>query len=359
MQTMAADSWHNPAMRCSPTAPTHPWIDGHLDLAYIAMRGGDVDRAPAPGEARCVSLPALRSGRVRLILATLFVERGPEGRGMPWGYDGEAPDSARAAALRQLEWYEELERRGRARIIRTRDDLDALMGAGRESPLGLVLLMEGADPVRSADDVAFWHARGVRVIGLTWALGSRWAGGNATGGALRDGAEGVIRAMDALGIVHDASHLSDESFDGLLAVTRARVIASHSNARALLRAPTPPARPDRHLTDRQMRLIANRGGIIGLNLYGRFLASGRDATLHDAVAHLQRVASVAGRATCVLGSDFDGGFGPDQVPEGVRGPDQLDALTTALASSGWSARERESFAWRGWHDLLRDALPRA
>ena len=344
-------------MQSPPAAAPRAWVDGHVDLAYIALRGGDVEREPAPAEPRCVSLPAMRTGRVRVILATIFTERGPEGRGMPWGYDGSEPDSARPAALAQLEWYEALERRGLARIIRTRADLGALMRAGADAPLGLVLLMEGADPVSNAADVAFWHARGVRVIGLTWALGSRWAGGNATGGSLPDGAHDVISAMDALGIVHDASHLSDESFDGLLSATRARVIASHSNARALLRAPAPPARPDRHLTDRQMRIIANRGGIIGLNLYGRFLASGRDATLDDAVAHVQHVASIAGRATCVLGSDFDGGFGPDQVPAGVRGPHELDALTSALASRGWSASERDSFAWRAWHDLLQDALP--
>lgn len=340
-------------------APAHPWIDGHVDLAYIALGGGDITRRPAPSEPRCVSLPAMRAGRVRLILATIFVERGPEGRGRPWGYEGDVPDTAREPALRQLEWYEQLERSGQARIIRTRGDLDAVMHAGVDAPLGLVLLMEGADPIRDPDDVAFWHARGVRAIGLTWALGSRWAGGNATGGPLAAGAEDVIRAIDALGIVHDASHLSDESFEGLMSTTRARVIASHSNARALLRAPAPPARPDRHLTDRQMRIIAARGGVIGLNLYGKFLASGREPTVADAVAHVQRVASVAGRATCVLGSDFDGGFGPDQVPAGIRGPDQLDALTGALASCGWSPAERESFAWRAWHDLLREALPRA
>lgn len=300
----------------------------------------------------------MRAGRVRVILATIFVERGAEARGRPWGYDGEAPDTAREPALRQLDWYEQLERDGHARIIRTREDLESVMAAAPDAPPGLVILMEGADPICSAADVGFWHARGVRVIGLTWALGSRWAGGNATGGALRDGAEDVIRAIDALGIVHDASHLSDESFDGLLSLTRARVVASHSNARALLHAPASRARPDRHLTDRQMRLIASRGGVIGLNLYGKFLASGREATLADAVAHVQHVASVAGRATCVVGSDFDGGFGPDQVPAGLRGPDCLDALADALASCGWSAAERESIAWRAWHEVLRDALPR-
>lgn len=340
-------------------APAHPWIDGHVDLAYIALHGRDVESLPAPGEPRCVSVPAMRTGRVRLILATIFVERGPEGLGRPWGYDAQAPDTARDAAVRQLEWYEALERRGVAQIVRTREDLERVFSAGGDAPIGLVLLMEGADPIRSAADVAFWHSRGVRAVGLTWALGSRWAGGNSTGGPLAEGAEEVIRALDACGIIHDASHLSDESFEGLVSLTRARIVASHSNARALLRAPAPPARPDRHLTDRQIRIIANRGGVIGLNLYGRFLASGREATLADAVAHVQHVASNAGRAACVLGSDLDGGFDPAQVPEGLRGPDQLDALTGALASCGWSASERESFAWRAWHELLRDALPRA
>lgn len=296
---------------------------------------------------------------MRLILATIFVERGAEGRGRPWGYDGAAPDSAREPALRQVEWYEQLERSGSARIVRTRGDLESVMRAEGDAPPGLVLLMEGADPIRSADDVAFWHARGVRVIGLTWALGSRWAGGNAMGGTLADGAEDVIRAIDSLGIVHDASHLSDESFDGLISTTRTRVVASHSNARSLLLNAAWRARPDRHLTDRQMRIIAARGGVIGLNLYGKFLASGRPATMADAVAHVQHVASVAGRSACVIGSDLDGGFGPDQVPEGLRGPDRFDALADALSSCGWSASERESFAWRAWHDLLRDALPRA
>jgi membrane dipeptidase len=340
-------------------AARHPWIDGHLDLAYIALHGADVMRAAGPSEARCVSLPALRAGRVRIVLATIFVERGTGGQGTPWGYDANDPDSARAPALRQLEWYESLERSGHARIIRTREDLDRTVSGDDGTPLGLVILMEGADPIRDADDVALWHSRGVRAVGLTWALGSRWAGGNATGGPLADGASDVIRAMDALGIVHDASHLSDESLDALIGATRARVVASHSNARALLRIPAPPARPDRHLTDRQMRMIAARGGVIGLNLYGKFLASGREATIDDAVAHVGHVASVVGRACCVLGSDFDGGFGPDQVPEGVRGPDQLDALARALAARGWRSAELESFAWRGWHTLLRDALPRA
>lgn len=341
----------------SRTAERHPWIDGHVDLAYIALRGADLMQAAGPGDPRCVSLPALRAGRVRAILATIFVERGTEARGTPWGYDAGDPDSAREPALRQLDWYESLERDGHARIIRTRTDLDEVMSGSTEAPLGLVILMEGADPIRDADDVAHWHSRGVRTVGLTWALGSRWAGGNATGGTLTDGAADVIRAMDALGIVHDASHLSDESLDALLSVTRARVVASHSNARALLHPATPPARPDRHLTDRQMRMIASRGGVIGLNLYGKFLASRREATIDDAVAHVEHVASVVGRTCCVLGSDFDGGFGPDQVPHGLRGPDKLDALTCALAARGWRSAELESFAWRGWHTLLRDALP--
>lgn len=333
------------------------WIDGHLDLAYIAQHGVDLSRPAQPGDVHCVSMPALRSGRVRVCVATIFIEKGPEGAGTPWGYDPDAPGSAAAAAMRQMDWYEAMERSGTLRIVRSREDLDAALEAGPDAPPHAVILMEGADAIESPEDAARWHARGVRIVGLTWALGSRWCGGNSTGGGLAPGAERLIAALDDLGIVHDASHLSDESFDGLMAATSRTVIASHSNARALLRSPAPPARPDRHLTDRQMRLIAGRGGIIGLNLYGRFLASGRPATMADAIAHVSHVASMAGRACCALGSDLDGGFGPDQVPVGLRGPDQYDTLDHALALERWTQDQRESFAWGAWARVLRQALP--
>ena len=86
------------------------WCDGHLDLAYLALHGHDLGTEVEDPSARCVSLPALARGRVTTVLGTIFTERGPEGAGKAWGYDADDPESAFAAGVRQLEWYETMER---------------------------------------------------------------------------------------------------------------------------------------------------------------------------------------------------------------------------------------------------------
>ncbi|MSR29350.1 MAG: hypothetical protein EXS03_07245 [Phycisphaerales bacterium] len=322
------------------------WIDGHLDLAYVSMSVGDLTTEPTPERPRGVSLDRLRRGRVGIVAATIFVDPTDEARGTEWGYGGSADwEGANRAALAQIALYEGFEREGRAKIVRTLADLSAV------EPLKLVILMEGADPIRNSGDAARWHAMGVRMVGLSWARGSRFSGGNGNGGPLtREGLD-LIHALDGLGIVHDASHLSDESFDLLASTTDAVIVASHSNSRALL----PGSK--RHIRDDQVREIARRGGVVGLNLCGNFLAEGRPATLADAIDHVEHIARAAGtRAVSALGSDLDGGFPPDAVPEGVRQPDHYDALTDALAARGWSEAECDGFAAHNWIRVLRRAL---
>jgi membrane dipeptidase len=326
------------------------WLDAHLDLAYLDLHGPAIDAEASDRAARGVSLPALARGRVRVALGTIFTEHGAAGT--PWGYrDSDDLDGAHAAGVRQLETYERLERAGRLCIVRTVADLDACASARDGSPPGIVILMECADPIRTPDEAAWWHARGVRVVGMSWGHGSRWAGGNARPGPLTDDGRRLVEAFDALGILHDASHLSDSAFDGLCAATDRRIVFTHSNARALLQ----PA--ERHATDAQLREVARRGGVAGLNLYGKFLASGRPAMLDDAVRHVLHVAEVAGRANVGLGSDFDGGFLPADCPAGCGRPEELDALARAIGARGLRRDEVAGFAHGNWMRVLREALP--
>lgn len=338
-----APNGNAPLVAC---AEMESWIDGHLDLAYIHQGLGDIRRAPATTENRCVSLPSLQEGSFGIVAATIFIEPGVDAAAQPWGYAG--PDDlagAQRAAFAQLAIYESLERDGLLRIIRSAADLHA------GGPLGIVLLMEGADAIADAADAARWHSRGIRMCGLTWAKGTRHAGGNAEGAGLTASGRELVRAFDALGILHDASHLSDAAFDDLLTLTTRRVVASHSNARALLGG------GQRHITDAQIREIARRGGIIGLNLYGKFLASGRTATIEDALAQIDHVATTAGtRAVCALGSDFDGGFTPMDVPEGLRSPKQVHALLPRLRARNWSDQDCLGFSGGNWLRVLEESL---
>lgn len=338
-------------MTAAPAPHDAWWLDAHLDLAYLHLHGPSVAAELPDPLARGVSLPALARGRVRIFLGTIFTELGS---GDPWGYrDHDDADGAHAAGVRQLEVYEALEREGRIGIVRGAADLDACVTAPAGSPPGVVILMEGADPIRTPDEVTWWHARGVRVVGLTWARGSRYAGGNAAHGPLTAMGRDCVAALDAHGILHDVSHLADEAFEGLCAATGARIAASHSNARRHA------ADIQRHLTDAQVAEIAARDGCVGLNLYGKFLADGRPATLEDAVRHVEHAASIAGRARTGLGSDFDGGFSPAECAAGCGRPEELPALDAALAAAGWSGAERAGFRHGNWMRTLRAALSRS
>lgn len=324
------------------------WLDAHLDLAFLHLLGPSIIAPVADPAQRGVSLPALRAGRVRVALGTIFTELGapPD---QPWGYpSSDDRQAAHEAGTRQLRVYQDLEAAGQIRIVRTQADLRASAEGG---PVGIVLLMEGADPIRTPDEAAWWHAQGLRVVGLCWARGSRYAGGNSDGGPLTAEGRAMVQALDAAGVLHDASHLSDAAFDGVMAATSKRVVASHSNARALMNP------SQRHLTDAQISALAARGGVIGLNLFGKFLAEGRAATLEDAVRHVQHVSGLAGRHAVGLGSDFDGGFGPGDCPHGCQRPEELGALDQALAAAGWSSAERQGFAHGNWMQVLMETLP--
>ncbi|MFO0962826.1 MAG: membrane dipeptidase [Phycisphaerales bacterium] len=343
-----------------PTAPTPAfgpadapwWIDGHLDLAYLDQVGPRIAQEAPDRAVRGISLPALARGRVRIFLGTIFTELGEEAAAQPWGYrDHDDLEGAHAAGARQLAIYHGLERAGALRIVRTRADLEACAGAAPDAPPGLVILMEGADPIRTPEEAGWWFERGVRVVGMTWARGSRYAGGNGTGGPLTAMGRALAQHFDALGILHDASHLSRAAFDGLCAATARRIVATHSNAQALL----DPS--ERHLTDAQACAIAVRDGVIGLALYQKFLASGRPSTVEDALAHVGHYATLVGRDRLVLGSDFDGGFTPAEAPTGCQRPEELGSLAQGLARRGWSAGEIAGFAHGNWMRVLRAALP--
>ena len=325
------------------------WIDGHLDLAYLQLLGRDLT-VPCPDpDAGCVSLPALRDAGVELAFATIFTEPASDESHSGAAYGGiDDLDGAEAAGRRQLEVYRQLETRGELRLVRSRADLDPSAGAGPR----IVLLMEGADPIRDPGQVATWFSDGLRMVGLTWAMGTRYAGGNHRLGPLTALGIDLVGAMDQCGIIHDASHLSDEAFDGLLAVARGPVVATHSNCRALA------GDSQRHLRDDQVRAIAARDGVIGLNLFSKFLVPSGRATIDDCVAHVQRVARLMGhRGGVALGSDMDGGFGPDSLPEHLDHPGKLDALADALAAAGWSDDDVEGFAHGNWMRFLERTLP--
>lgn len=327
------------------------WIDAHLDLAYLGVNGRDLRASLPPTDPNALSLPALAAGGVRVAFGTIFTELGGDPAKDRAAYLGSDDiEGAHRAGLLQLEWYESMERAGALDILRTRDDLLRAL-RGERGRLGIVLLMECADPIRTPDEVAWWHARGLRVVGMSWGHGSRYSGGNARAGGITPIGRRLVEALDAHRILHDASHLSRAAFDDLLTMSPRTVVASHSNAQALL------PESERHLTDGQIAAIRDRGGWIGLNLYGRFLAHDRRATIDDCVSHTMHVAGIAGVDRVGLGSDLDGGFGRESLPREIQSPEEYARLLPALEAAGFMRAGGTAAGFT--HANILDAIGRA
>jgi len=367
------------------------WFDAHLDLAYVAVRGRDLTQPlsaltptnEGPDPPAAVTLPALADGSVRFALGTIFTEVLPgdhAGAPGPEQYREGDTDGAYRRGRAQLEVYLSLAERGHLHLdlagaFRTAPGVGQVRGGmgvsevvppppdaaaarlARTSGLHIGILMENADPIRGPEDVAWWAERGVCAVGLAWARPSRYAMGNASDPVLRTGLTPagleLVAAIDRCGLLHDASHLSDRALDQLFDMTPGRIIASHSNCRALLAPRGDPRNWQRHLTDRAIREIARRGGVIGLNLYSSFLtlggASDRRATVDEALAHIERICELTGSHEHVgLGSDMDGGFSSHRLPQGIDRPLDLRRLSEGLTRRGWTREQVDGFAWRNW-----------
>jgi membrane dipeptidase len=356
------------------------WFDAHLDLATLAVLGREMT-APSlascggPWQPAAATLTSLAEGQVGAYLGTIFTERGgTDAVGYAMGDDGTA---AHAAGLAQLRVYQRWAAMGLLNfggigytvLDGAHSDPAVLaftaQGALADAPPArCAILMECADPIREPGELSWWVDRGVVVIGLAWARGSRYAGGNmkldgASQGGLTTRGRELVRLMDDAGIVHDQAHLSDAATWELFEATDRLVIATHCNCRAIA---DPSGANERHLTDDTIREIGRRGGVIGLNLFSRFLIADsakqfeqakRRATIDEAVAHVEHVCDLLGhRASVGLGSDLDGGLTADDLPEGINAPKDYELLAEGLRDRGWSDEDVGAFMWGNWQRVL-------
>ncbi|MEM0984543.1 MAG: membrane dipeptidase [Planctomycetota bacterium] len=338
---------------------TPRWFDAHLDLAYLAELGRDMHAMPADARGRlqpaAVTLPALRDAGVTAVLGTIFTEQvdDPAAPGAETGsfaYPAGDVAAAYVCGMRQLKLYQAWREAG---IVRYFSD------EPKEGALSLGVLIENADPIPSPDELADWTAGGVVAVGLCWAMRGRYACGNHaadTGedSGLTDLGRAMIEAMDAAGVIHDASHLSDRSLDQLFERTDRLVIASHSNVRTLA------GDSHWHLRDESIAEIARRGGVVGLNLFREFIKPGMTGksrpTVADAVDHVERICEITGSTAHVgLGSDMDGGLTALELLDSVEGPGDLGVLGEELARRGWTAEEIEGFRFGNWARIFPGA----
>jgi membrane dipeptidase len=306
-----------------------------------------------------VSLSELERGNIAVVIATVTGGFKAEDVGkdfQPTTAIYYTPEEAEAQALTQIDLYERWEKQNRIRIIKSVADLEHHLELWQDDKKpGLVLLMEGADPVVNVNDLPKWWQRGLRMIGLTFGdtkYGAGVAGGSTnfkTGGLTSEGVV-LLENMAEQGFIWDISHLTEEGVWQGLELKFPRVCASHANARALI--PT-----DRHLTDNVIRAVAERDGVIGLVLYNGFLEPRwrNDKTIPVTLEHVRKhaayLASLSSWSCVGIGSDLDGGFGLEESPQGLASVADLYKVGGVVPESA-----REGILSANWLNFLRRVL---
>ena len=205
---------------------------------------------------------------------------------------------------------------------------EELTRAAESGKAAAFLSIEGAEllPEREgALDEAY--DAGVRLVTLTWNYRSRFGCPSAIdqNEGLTDGGRQLVRALDARRMLIDVSHLSDRGFWDVCGLSDRPFVATHSDSRAL-------CRNSRNLTDEQFAEIAQRGGLVGINLYTPFLVRQSDSVLDDAIDHIERFIGMYGEKIVALGCDFDG---CDQLPVGIEGLGDMYRLADRMLALGY------------------------
>ncbi len=359
-------------------------IDAHEDLSYNILTFNrdylrsvaETRRLEAPTQVpehtghTLIGWPEYQRGQVAVVFATLFAAR-KRANQPEWDTLSYTDLDQAGQLLRdQVDLYRRLtdNHPEQFRMIYDLKDLDSVLAPWDRSPadypdhthpVGLVILMEGAEGIR-IEELDEWWERGVRIIGPVWA-GGRFCGGSyAPGGFTGEGLE-LLENMAGLGFTLDIAHMTDLSAQQALDAYEGPVIASHANARALLKG----MEGERHLTDTAIRLLIERDGVMGVLPFNAFLKAGWRPTddpglitLETVAAHIDHICQLAGDARHVgIGSDFDGGFGREAVPAGVDSVADLKKLGPLLSRRGYSSEDVELILHGNWQRHLERTLP--
>ncbi len=172
------------------------------------------------------------------------------------------------------------------------------------------------------------------------------ARGTATHGGVSDFGRRVIQEMNRTGIMVDLSHGAESSFYDALEISQKPIVCSHSNCKTLCDVP-------RNLTDEQMRALARKGGVAHVTLYHGFLRSQGEATILDAMAHLEHAIKVMGIDHVGLGTDFDG----DGGVRGIANSSEIINFTIQLLRRRFSLQDIEKIWGGNWLRVMEETRP--
>jgi membrane dipeptidase len=347
-------------------------FDAHLDLAMnalewnrdlscslheIRMREKGMTDKPDRGK-NTVCLPALRKGNVGICVATQIARYSKTSNPLP-GWN--SPQQARAQTLGQLAWYREMEAIGEMTPITNLVQLDKHLDLWKldtpdKRPIGYILSLEGADSIVSLKHLHASYEQGLRAIGPAhYGPGTYAFGTNSIGGIGSKGKE-LLREIERLNLILDATHLCDQSFWETMELYNGPVWASHNNCRSLVDH-------NRQFSDEQIRELINRKAVIGVALdawmmvpnwiRGQSTPGEMGVSLETMVDHIDHICQLSGNSQHAgIGTDLDGGFGKEQCPSDIDTIADLQKVPKLLAARGYSAEDIENIMHKNFIRFL-------
>lgn len=351
-------------------------IDAHLDLSMNAMewnrdlrqtahqiRQREQGMTDKPDRAKgTVSLPDLRRGKVGLVVATQIARYVAPDNPLPgW----QSPEQAWAQTQGQRMWYEAMTEEGQMTPIRNLDELEDHLVLWSDDepiddkPIGYILSLEGADSLVTVDYVQRAYDYGLRAIGPAHYGPGRYAQGTDAMGPMGPMGHDLLREMERLNIILDATHLSDDSFRDALDHFNGPVWASHHNCRALVDH-------NRQFSDDQLRELIARDAVIGGPLDAWMMVPGwvrgtstpesTNCSLSVMIDHLDHICQLAGNANHIgIGSDLDGAFGKEQCPYDLDTIADLQKIPDLLRQRGYTDADVANVMHGNWLRFLRRA----
>ena len=206
-----------------------------------------------------------------------------------------------------------------------------------DSKLAALISVESGEALQGElASLRMLYRLGVRSLCLTWNYRNELADGawESSASGLSAFGRSVVEEMNRLGMLVDVSHISERGFWDVLERTKASVIASHSNAKALCSHP-------RNLTDAQLKALKANGGVAGVNLFPQFLNASGDASIDDIISHIEHIVSLTGEDHIGLGCDFDGII---ITPSDVKGVQDVEKIFDRLLALNYTNEFMEKFA---------------
>lgn len=350
-------------------------IDAHLDLSMNALewnrdlrqpvasiREREREKTDLPDRGRgTVAFPELRQGNVGLVVATQIGRYVAPDNPLPGWH---SPEQAWAQTQGQLAWYRAMEEAGELISIVDLSGLENHLqtwnnpeNTATKKPIGYILSLEGADSLVTVGHLEKAWQQGLRAVGPAHYGPGRYANGTDASGGLQTPGKELLREMERLNIILDATHLCDDAFWDAMDCFQGAVWASHNNCRALVNH-------NRQFHDDQLKELIARGAVIGAAFdawmlvpdwqRGQSTPQGTNCSLETVLDHLDHICQVAGNAHHVgIGSDLDGAFGQEQSPYDLESIADLKKIPDLLARRGYSPDDIQNIMHGNWLRFLR------